>query len=87
MRRRVERSLSKRPKKTFKLKQSLDEAEDSLEREKKTKSDIEKIKMKVEGDFKLTQDSRDHLRSVQRKEKASAAISAKIDDKATLGSK
>ena len=70
-----------------KLEKTLDEAEDSLEREKKTTSDIEKIKMKVEGDFKLTQDSRDHLRSVQRKEKASAAISAKIDDKATLGSK
>merc|ERR1719340_294170 len=78
-----------------KLEQSLDEAEDSLEREKKAKSDIEKIKRKVEGDLKLTQETISDLervkselnQSVQRKEKESAAISAKIDDEATLGSK
>merc|ERR1719351_154772 len=33
-----------------KLEQALDECEDSLEREKKTKSDVEKLKRKVEGD-------------------------------------
>ena len=56
MRRRVERSLSKRPKKTFKLKQSLDEAEDSLEREKKAKSNIKKTKVR-----RFEAYSRDHF--------------------------
>merc|ERR1719432_441700 len=73
-----------------KLEQSLDEAEDSLEREKKAKSDIEKIKRKVEGDLKLTQETISDLervkselnQSVQRKEKESSALSAKIDDEA-----
>merc|ERR1711902_75044 len=40
-----------------KLEQSLDEAEDSLEREKKSKGDVEKLKRKVEGDLKLTQET------------------------------
>merc|ERR1712212_878625 len=40
-----------------KLEQALDECEDSLEREKKTKSDVEKLKRKVEGDLKLTQEA------------------------------
>jgi chromosome segregation ATPase len=73
----------------------LDEAEDSLEREKKSKGDIEKIKRKIEGDLKLTQETVSDLdrvkcelnQSVQRKEKESAAIAAKIEDEATLGSK
>merc|ERR1712227_487457 len=78
-----------------KLEQSLDEAEDSLEREKKSKGDVEKLKRKVEGDLKLTQETVSDLermkaeltQSVQRKEKESAAIAAKIEDEATLGSK
>merc|ERR1712088_839345 len=78
-----------------KLEQSLDEAEDSLEREKKSKGDVEKLKRKVEGDLKLTQETVSDLermkaeltQSVQRKEKESAAIGAKIEDEATLGSK
>ncbi len=78
-----------------KLEQSLDEAEDSLEREKKSKGDVEKLKRKVEGDLKLTQETISDLervkaelnQSVQRKEKESAAIAAKIEDEATLGSK
>jgi len=78
-----------------KLEQSLDEAEDSLEREKKTKGDVEKLKRKVEGDLKLTQETVSDLermkaeltQSVQRKEKESSAIAAKIEDEATLGSK
>merc|ERR1712170_58703 len=40
-----------------KLEQALDEAEDSLEREKKVKSEVEKMKRKIEGDLKLTQES------------------------------
>merc|ERR1719305_40798 len=78
-----------------KLEQSLDEAEDSLEREKKAKGDVEKLKRKVEGDLKLTQESISDLdrvkaelnQAVQRKEKEAAALGAKIEDEATLGSK
>jgi myosin heavy subunit len=78
-----------------KLEQSLDEAEDSLEREKKAKNDVEKYKRKIEGDLKLTQETVSDLervrselgQSVQRKEKEYAAIAAKIEDEATLGSK
>ena len=32
-------------------------AEDSLEREKKAKNDVEKLKRKIEGDLKLTQET------------------------------
>merc|ERR1719210_1688746 len=78
-----------------KLEQNLDEAEDSLEREKKAKADVEKLKRKVEGDLKLTQETISDLdrvkaelnQAVQRKEKESAALAAKIEDEATLGSK
>merc|ERR1712012_578665 len=78
-----------------KLEQNLDEAEDSLEREKKAKGDVEKLKRKIEGDLKLTQETVSDLervkaelnQAVQRKEKEAAAISAKIEDEATLGSK
>merc|ERR1712186_149454 len=68
---------------------------DSLEREKKTKGDVEKLKRKVEGDLKLTQEAVSDLERVkseligamQRKDKEIASVSAKIDDEATLGSK
>merc|ERR1711884_975848 len=78
-----------------KLEQALDECEDSLEREKKTKSDVEKLKRKVEGDLKLTQEAVSDLdrvknelnQTVQRKEKEIASMSAKIEDEQTLGGK
>merc|ERR1719278_961112 len=78
-----------------KLEQALDEAEDALEREKKVKGDIEKSKRKVEGDLKLTQEAVSDLERVEgelqgaaaRKDKEGSALSAKIDDEATLGSK
>merc|ERR1711971_846332 len=78
-----------------KLEQALDECEDSLEREKKAKGDVEKLKRKVEGDLKLTQEAISDLervkselnQTVQRKEKETASMSAKIDDEQTLGSK
>merc|ERR1712123_111606 len=78
-----------------KLEQNLDEAVDSLEREKKAKADVEKLKRKVEGDLKLTQETISDLdrvkaelnQAVQRKEKESAALAAEIEDEATLGSK
>merc|ERR1712112_83045 len=69
--------------------------EDSLEREKKTKSDVEKLKRKVEGDLKLIQEAVSDLdrvknelnQTVQRKEKELASMGAKIDDEQTLASK
>merc|ERR1719178_546429 len=78
-----------------KLEQALDEAEDALEREKKVKGDIEKSKRKVEGDLKLTQEAVSDLERVKgelqggvsRKEKEASALSAKIDDEATLAAK
>merc|ERR1712203_37645 len=78
-----------------KLEQSLDESEDSLGREKKAKGDVEKLKRKVEGDLKLTQETISDLdrvkaelnQAAQRKKKEAAAIAAKIEDEATLGSK
>merc|ERR1712240_436707 len=78
-----------------KLEQALDEAEDVLEREKKVKGDVEKAKRKVEGDLKLTQEAVSDLERVKaelsggvaRKEKEGSALSAKIDDEATLASK
>merc|ERR1712241_1022688 len=78
-----------------KLEQALDEAEDALEREKKVKGDVEKSKRKVEGDLKLTQEAISDLERVKaelsgavaRKEKEGSALSAKIDDEATLAAK
>merc|ERR1719436_1069836 len=78
-----------------KLEQALDEAEDALEREKKVKGDVDKAKRKVEGDLKLTQEAVSDLErikgeltnAVSRKEKEGMALSAKIEDEATLGSK
>merc|ERR1712066_118514 len=78
-----------------KLEQALDEAEDALEREKKVKGDVEKAKRKLEGDLKLTQEAISDLERVKaellggvsRKEKEGSALSAKIDDEATLAAK
>merc|ERR1719260_562494 len=78
-----------------KLEQALDESEDALEREKKVKGDVEKAKRKIEGDLKLTQEAVSDLERVKaelsggvaRKEKEGSALSAKIDDEATLASK
>merc|ERR1719495_1868230 len=78
-----------------KLEQALDEAEDALEREKKVKGDVEKAKRKIEGDLKLTQVAVSDLERVKaelsggvaRKDKEGSALSAKIDDEATLAAK
>merc|ERR1712228_995319 len=59
------------------------------------KSDVEKIKRKVEGDLKLTQEATSDLerikselaQTVQRKEKELSSMAAKIEDEQTLGSK
>merc|ERR550534_2542957 len=74
---------------------SLDEAEDSLEREKKSKGDVEKMKRKIEGDLKLTQEAVSDLERIKselqqtlmRKEKELSSVGAKIEDEHTLGSK
>lgn len=78
-----------------KLEQSLDECEDSLEREKKSRGEVEKTKRKIEGDLKLTQEavadlervSNELSQTIQRKEKESASLVAKIEDEQTLGGK
>merc|ERR1712045_572547 len=57
--------------------------------------DVQKIKRKVEGDLKLTQEAVSDLerikselsQTVQRKEKELASMGAKIEDEQTLGSK
>ena len=71
-----------------KLEQNLDEVEDSLEREKKANGDVEKLKRKTDGELKLTLESVADLERVkselsqvvQRREKETAAIVAKIED-------
>merc|ERR1712115_536825 len=78
-----------------KLEQNLDESEDALERERKVKGDVEKSKRKIEGDLKMTQEAANDLervkselnQSLARKEKEYSALSAKIEDEASLGSK
>merc|ERR1712002_1022433 len=62
---------------------------------KKIKGDVEKMKRKMEGDLKLTQEAVSDLErtiaelngSLQRKEKESGSLSAKIEDEGTLGNK
>ena len=68
-----------------KLEQTLDELEDSLEREKKLRADVEKNKRKVEGDLKLTQEAVADLernkkeleQTIARKDKEIASLSGK----------
>merc|ERR1719507_1406500 len=65
------------------------------EKEKKSKGDVEKMKRKVEGDLKLTQEAVADLERVRselqqtmmRKEKELSSVGAKIEDEHTLGSK
>ena len=73
----------------------MDEVEDSWEREKKHKSDIEKMKRQVEGNLKLTQETVVDLERnkielgqvLQRKEKENSSLLGKIEDEQTLGGK
>merc|ERR1712154_134573 len=60
-----------------------------------SKGDVEKIKRKIEGDLKLTQEAVSDLervnaelsQTIQRKEKEVSSVAAKIEDEQTLGSK
>ena len=66
-----------------KLEQTLDELEDSLEREKKTRAETDKAKRKVEGDLKLTQEAvadleknkRELEQTIQRKDREIGQLS------------
>merc|ERR1719341_2218259 len=77
------------------LESNCEKSEDALEREKKSKGDVEKLKRKIEGDLKLTQEAvsdldrikADLAAGLQRKEKELMSMSAKIEDEGTLGSK
>merc|ERR1719385_273858 len=79
----------------IRLEKSLDEVEDSWEREKKHKGDIEKLKRQVEGNLKLTQETITDLERnkiemgqvLQRKEKENSSLNGKIEDEQTLGGK
>lgn len=70
----------------------MDELEDSLEREKKLRTDVEKAKNKVEGDLKLSQDACQELernkkeleQAIQRKDKEVASVNAKIEEENAL---
>merc|ERR1719397_2412337 len=71
----------------IRLEKSLDEVEDSWEREKKQKGDIEKLKRQVEGNLKLTQETITDLERskiemgqvLQRKEKENGSLNSKIE--------
>merc|ERR1711872_943319 len=79
----------------IRLEKSLDEVEDSWEREEKHKGDIEKLKRQVEGNLKLTQETVVDLERnkielgqvLQRKEKENSSLMGKIEDEQTLGGK
>ncbi|KAK8374417.1 hypothetical protein O3P69_012604 [Scylla paramamosain] len=71
-----------------KLESNLDEVEDTLEREKKLRNDVEKAKRKVEGDLKLSQEAVADLErnqkeieaTILRKEKEHSALVSKIEE-------
>merc|ERR1711874_905818 len=71
-----------------KLEEKLDDLEDTLDREKKKRVEVEKITRKIENDYRLTQEAIADLESNQKqleaqlamKENEAVAISAKIDD-------
>merc|ERR1712183_729305 len=79
----------------IRLEKSLDEVEDSWEREKKHKGDLEKLKRQVEGNLKLTQETVADLERnkielgqvLQRKEKEHSSLNGKNEDEQTLGRK
>ncbi|XP_050734450.1 myosin heavy chain, muscle-like [Eriocheir sinensis] len=78
-----------------KLEQTLDELEDSLEREKKLRSDVEKAKRKLEGDVKLTQETvsdlerhyKDMESTIQRKDKEYSIMATKLEEEQGMYSK
>merc|ERR1719189_2695078 len=71
-----------------KLEQTLDELNDSLNREKRGRADIEKQRRKVEGELRVTQESVSDLErskkeaegTIARKEKDYSQLANKLDD-------
>merc|ERR1712110_971603 len=69
-----------------KLQQTLDELQDSLEREKRARADIDKTRRKVEGELKVTQETVSDLErakkeaenTIARKEKDLSGLSSKL---------
>ena len=78
-----------------KLEVTLDELNDSLGREKRARSDIEKQRRKVEGELRVAQEcvsdlerqKKDHESTIQRKEKDLTGLASKLDDEQLIVSK
>merc|ERR1719491_98876 len=71
-----------------KLEITLDELNDSLDREKRSRADTEKTRRKVEGELKVTQETvsdlqqqkEEHDSTILRKEKDLTVLSSKLDE-------
>jgi len=71
-----------------KLEEKLDDLEDTLDREKKKRIDVEKITRKIENDYRLTQEAISDLERNQKdlesqlalKDNEAVSLAAKIDD-------
>merc|ERR1711963_367077 len=71
-----------------KLEITLDVLNDSLDKEKRGRSDTEKARRKVEGELKVTQETvsdlqqqkEEHENTILRKEKDLTTLSAKLDE-------
>jgi len=75
-----------------KLEQTLDELEGSLDKEKRSRGDIEKQRRKIEGELKVTQETVSELERskkeleahIGRKEKELSGLASKLDDEQSL---
>merc|ERR1711944_273710 len=75
-----------------KLEQTLDELEDSLEREKKSKLDVDKSRRKVESDLKIAQEQTTDLERAKKemehyivkKDKDIGSHTTKLEDEQNL---
>ena len=75
-----------------KLEQTLDDLDDSLQREKRGRNEVEKQKRKVEGELKVTQETvadlertkREMENTISRKEKMCGDLSSKLDDEQSI---
>merc|ERR1719447_986825 len=75
-----------------KLEHTLDELEDSLNREKRARAEVEKVRRKVEGDLKVTQEGVTELErakkefetNIARKEKDAMILASKLEDEQSI---
>merc|ERR1712024_308049 len=78
-----------------KLESTLDELESSYEKEKRGRADVEKERRKIEGELKVLQETVSDLErtrkeleaAIQRKEKDTAGLMARLDDEQSLVAK